>query len=206
MSFTHARQNNAPTIIVSGLPRSGTSLMMSMLQAGGYDLVTDHVRQTDEFNPNGYFEYEAVKNLKDGNLAWLQETSGKVVKVVSPLLQYLPDGFSYRVIFMQRNLIEVLASQAKMLKGMQKTATAEDQAQLEKAYEEHLRRINEWMMQKANIQSIKISYNQLMATPRVVLEQLATFLERPLNVEPMIGMINPDLYSNRIENLSSGNK
>ena len=102
-------------IIVSGLPRSGTSMMMKMLEAGGLKILTDNLREADANNPKGYYEFERVKQMKDGNLAWLPDAVGKVVKIVTGLIIYLPSDYKYKIIFMKRDLNEVLSSQKKML-------------------------------------------------------------------------------------------
>src|ERR1700704_756589 len=105
-----------PIVVVSGLPRSGTSMAMKMLQAGGLPLLTDDARPADDSNPDGYFEFELVKQLdKSGDLAWLRNARGKGVKVISWLVTWLPESYDYRVIFMQRDLEEVVASQNAML-------------------------------------------------------------------------------------------
>jgi hypothetical protein len=102
-------------VVVSGLPRSGTSMMMKMLEAGGIPVLTDYEREADEDNPKGYFEFERVKNLKDGDDAWLPQAKGKVVKVIAALLTDLPSSYEYEVIFMRRAMPEILASQRQML-------------------------------------------------------------------------------------------
>src|SRR3954447_12968927 len=106
---------SAPVIVVSGLPRSGTSLMMNMLQAGGVPIVTDAQRIADDDNPKGYFELERVKQMGRGDVDWVGDSHGKAVKVISYLLKNLPPTSSYKVLFMRRRLPEVLASQKKML-------------------------------------------------------------------------------------------
>ena len=108
-------------IVVSGLPRSGTSLMMQMLAAGGVEVVTDHVRTADTDNPRGYYEFELVKKIKQ-DASWLPEARGKAVKMVSQLLYDLPAGEKYRIIFLERDLDEVLVSQEKMLERLGRTA------------------------------------------------------------------------------------
>src|SRR5687767_1046860 len=118
--------------VVSGLPRSGTSMMMRMLEAGGIPVLIDNVRQPDEDNPAGYYEFEQVKQVRD-NTQWLPSARGKTVKMVYRLLYDLPSQFDYRVIFMRRNLDEVLASQQKMLERKGKAggaATDEEMARL----------------------------------------------------------------------------
>ena len=195
-SLFSTRRN--PVVVVSGLPRSGTSLMMAMLRVAGYDLLTDQVRQGDEFNPNGYFELERVKNLKEGDHAWLKQAPGRAVKVVSPLLQYLPNTYNYQIIFMQRELSEVLASQNRMLKGFNKTSTPEEDHHLAKAYGEHLARVREWMARQANIQVFYASYNQLMSSPQAAIEPIARFLGCSLDMDRMQTVVNPQLYRNRV--------
>jgi hypothetical protein len=187
-------------LVVSGLPRSGTSMMMKMLAAAGYDLVVDERRTADEFNPNGYFEYEPVKSLKEGDGAWLETARGKVVKVVSPLLPYLPPQFPYKVIFMQRNLEEVMASQARMLNGYEKPADPLQDRQIEGAFQEHLRRLEAWMAGQANIQTLFVRYNRILAEPHSILQELSAFLNRPLDPDGVLGVIDPKLYRNRLEN------
>ncbi len=116
-----------PIVLVSGLPRSGTSMAMKMLSAGGMETIVDNIRTADEDNPKGYFEDERVKELAEmDDTTWIRAARGKVIKVVSSLLQYLPKDNSYKVIFMRRNLHEVLASQAKMLERRGEENTADD--------------------------------------------------------------------------------
>src|ERR1700730_12387191 len=101
----------APIVVVSGTPRSGTSMAMKMLDAGGMPTLTDGIRAADESNPKGYYEFERVKELdKNGDIAWLSDARGNAVKIISFLLTFLPESFDYQVIFMDRDLDEVLAS------------------------------------------------------------------------------------------------
>ena len=113
-----------PIVVVSGLPRSGTSMMMQMLEAGGLEILTDRIRSADESNPQGYYELERVKDLdKGGDPSWLEDARGKTVKIIAFLLRYLPENLNYRIIFMQRDLEEIVASQANML--LQREAASE---------------------------------------------------------------------------------
>lgn len=175
---------------------------MKMLQAAGFAILTDHLRQEDEFNPNGYYEYEPVKALKSGDNAWLETAVGRVVKVVSPLLQYLPSEYTYKVIFMQRDLAEVLASQARMLAGFQKSTSPEKEQSLQRVYRDHLTGIEQWMRQQANLSFQAVDYNLLLSEPGGIVPELAGFLGRSLPIERMIAMIDPQLYRNRIANLA----
>src|ERR1043165_1737839 len=104
-----------PITVVSGLPRSGTSMMMKMLEAGGMSLLVDNLRTADDDNPAGYYEFEPVKKLSQGDFDWLEEAQGKAVKVIAALLADLPSAYTYQIIFMRRDMFEILASQNKML-------------------------------------------------------------------------------------------
>ena len=104
-----------PITVVSGLPRSGTSMMMKMLEAGGVPLIIDNLRTSDEDNPAGYYEFEPVKKLGKGDSGWLADAQGKAVKVIAALLVHLPAAYTYQIIFMHREMSEILASQRKML-------------------------------------------------------------------------------------------
>ncbi|HMD89621.1 MAG TPA: sulfotransferase domain-containing protein [Anaerolineaceae bacterium] len=197
MSVTSGESHEQEIVVVSGLPRSGTSLMMRILQFAGYELLVDHLRSNDQFNPHGYFEFEPVKNLKSGDTAWLQEAQGKVVKIVSPLLQFLPSSYRYRVVFMQRDLGEVLASQAKMLAGRQKPSTPQQDQQMKMVFQDHLSRVSDWLNRQPNMQTLPLHYNLLVIEPELALSDLAHFLGRPLDTTQMRKAIDPQLYRNR---------
>lgn len=199
MTVSPMSTQTAEILVVSGLPRSGTSMMMKMLAAAGFDLMVDERRPADEFNPNGYYEYEPAKSLKDGDGSWLENARGKVVKVVSPLLPYLPPQYEYKVIFMQRNLAEVMASQAKMLNGFLKGTDPVQDSQIENAFQEHLKRLETWISAQSNIQAFYVRYNQLLANPEAVIPDMARFLNCPLNPRDVLGVIDPHLYRNRLE-------
>ncbi|MBN1216588.1 MAG: hypothetical protein JXA99_14260, partial [Candidatus Lokiarchaeota archaeon] len=102
-------------VVVSGIPRSGTSLIMQILQAGGLDILSDHKREADKNNPKGYLELESVKNLSNDNSCLINQT-GKAVKVISHLLKFLPKNQKYKIIFINRDVNEIIKSQQKMLK------------------------------------------------------------------------------------------
>jgi sulfotransferase family protein len=186
-----------PIIIVSGLPRSGTSMMMKMLEAGGLAVMTDALRTADDDNPKGYYEYERVKQLDKGDQAWLAEASGKVVKVISALLVHLPPTYQYRVIFMQRKLEEVLASQRKMLAHRGEQADATKDAELAALFEKHLQATRTWLQTQPNLTVLEVDYNQMLANPTPYLQTINRFLDNTLNVERMAQAIDPTLYRNR---------
>src|SRR5215470_17042279 len=179
--------------IVSGLPRSGTSLMMQMLVAGGMTPLSDGERAADPDNPRGYLEWERIKTLpKDPNC--IVEAEGKVVKVISRLLLSLPSGHDYRVIFMQRPLAEVLASQDEMMRRRGTFKEGANPAAMAAAFEKHLREVYAWMGSRPNIKSIRVVYQDVMKEPKRVSAEIAEFVGTPLNIEAMIGQVDASLY------------
>jgi hypothetical protein len=181
-------------IVVSGLPRSGTSLMMQMLDGGGVEVITDHVRPADTDNPRGYYELERVKAIKR-DATWLPAARGKAFKMVSQLLYDLPPGETYRVIFMERDLEEVLHSQEKMLARLGRAAAP--RAEIRAAYALHLERLHEWLRQQGNITVLRVSYNDLVERPREQGERVRQFLGGAVDVEGMVKRVDPSLYRNR---------
>jgi len=190
------KKENKKIIIVSGLPRSGTSMMMKMLAEGGLSTVIDSLRQADEDNPNGYFEIEASKTLKDGEKKWLYEAQGKVVKVISYLLEFLPDDLAYDVIFMEREISEVLASQRKMLQRRNETSALSD-AEMETQFREHLRAVKYWVARKPNMRILFVKYSQMVEAPETLCKSIVDFLEIPLDLKAMQLVPNQSLYRNR---------
>lgn len=183
-------------IIVSGLPRCGTSLMMQMLANGGIDVVADHIRSADADNPRGYYEFERVKKLKQ-DVSWLPEVRGKAVKMVSQLLYDLPTSELYRIIFMERDMDEMLDSQEKMLERLgRKTAPREE---IKLAFIKHLQRLFQWLGQQRNMQSFRISYNDLLQQPQEQARRVREFLGGNLDLERMIDSVDRSLYRNRKE-------
>jgi LPS sulfotransferase NodH len=181
-------------IVVSGLPRSGTSLLMQMLHAGGIEVLSDHVRAADVDNPRGYFEFEKVKQIQKDS-SWLPEARGKAVKMVSQLLYHLPVTERYRIIFMRRDLEEILASQEKMLK--RRNAPAAPRDQMMRAFTLHLEALFQWLAGQSNIEVLAINYNDLVRDPRAQAEKISRFLDDRPAVEAMIEAVDSDLYRNR---------
>jgi hypothetical protein len=190
------KKENKKIIIVSGLPRSGTSMMMKMLAEGGLSTVVDSLRQADEDNPNGYFEIEASKTLKDGEKKWLYDAQGKVVKVISYLLEFLPDDLAYDVIFMEREISEVLASQRKMLQRRNETSKLSD-SEMETQFREHLRAVKYWAARKPNMRILFVKYSQMVEAPETLCKSIVDFLEIPLDLKAMQLVPNQSLYRNR---------
>ena len=186
-----------PIIIVSGLPRSGTSMMMKMLAEGGLPILTDEVRRPDDDNPNGYYELEVVRQLKEGDIQWLKNANGKAVKVVSTWLEYLPQGYTYKVIFMERELQEILISQKKMLDHRGEEPKADDH-DLEQLFRKHLTAIKPWLVRQPNFDSLYVNYNALINEPESVCQRITEFLSIPLNETKMVSVPSTKLYRNRI--------
>jgi LPS sulfotransferase NodH len=181
--------------IVSGLPRSGTSLMMQMLAAGGMPLLTDQERKPDIDNPRGYCEWEPAKLLpKQPNR--IDEAEGKAVKVISQLLLSLPRGRNYKLIFMERPLPEVLASQDEMLKR-RGSAEPLDHAVLTNAFRDHMREIVAWLEQREDIPLCRIGYRKVLSDPQGCAQTVRDFVNLDLNVEAMAREVDPALYRNR---------
>lgn len=190
---------NTVITVVSGLPRSGTSMMMKMLEAGGLPPVTDNLRTADEDNPKGYYEFERVKQLPKGDVAWLPDAQGKVVKVIAALLPSLPTTYRYRVIFMQRAMPEVLASQRQMLirRGEDPDKVPDDL--LAKLFEKHLRQVNEWVGQQPNVERLDVNYNEMLKDPQPFIERIQAFLGSQLDTEKMRQVVDPSLHRQRKE-------
>jgi hypothetical protein len=184
----------SPIAIVSGLPRSGTSMMMRMLAAGGVTLITDAVRQPDDSNSLGFFEDERVKQLPAGNVGWLSAAGGRAVKVVSPLLRFLPSELSYRVIFMQRPLDEVMASQRAMLRASGAAWQVSQDGQVRADYERHLNMVLRWLPAQANMRVLCVDYGDAVQHPEPHGAAIARFLERALDVAGMAAAVDRSLH------------
>lgn len=182
--------------IVSGLPRSGTSLMMQMLQAGGMQLLTDGRRTPDEHNPRGYFEYEGVKKSRE-DLSWLEEAVGKGVKVIHLLLPHLPTDRNYRVIFMLRDLEEVIVSQRVMLKQQGRPAATMTDASLAGVFEKQLATVRQWLADRPNFRVLYVKHRDVIDRPMDISMQINHFLNGNLRVADMAAVVDPVLYRQR---------
>jgi Sulfotransferase domain len=184
--------------IVSGLPRSGTSLMMQMLDAGGLAVLSDGERKADTDNPKGYLEWERVKQLpKDPSL--IGEAEGKVVKIISELILSLPMDHEYRIVFMQRPLPEVLKSQDEMLRRRGNADSIGDNSAIEEFFQRHLIEVNKWLAGKPNVQVTRVHYHRVLREPKPVAEEVAAFLKVPLDIEAMTRQVDGSLYRNRMK-------
>ncbi len=191
--FKRFQKPQAPIVIVSGLPRSGTSMMMKLLEAGGLQIMTDNLRLADEDNPKGYYELERVKALKDGDDAWIRDAPGKVVKVISALLEYLPASHQYKVIFMRREISEILASQKQMLLRRGESIEGDDRKMAEN-FQEHLKRVRVWLANQPNMDVLYVDYNALMRDPAPHVKAVADFLGLQDRLEAMLAVPDANLY------------
>jgi hypothetical protein len=194
--FRKIFKSKRPLIVVSGLPRSGTSMMMKMLDATGIPPLTDHVREADADNPKGYYEFERVKKLKEGDVAWLPEAEGKATKIISALLVHMPLDYEYRVLMMRRKMEEILASQDKMLERRGEESKVPDEKMAE-LYRKHMRQVEEWMNNQPNVTYIDVDYNALLEDPQLHLARINHFLGGDLDIEKMAAVVDPDLYRQR---------
>ncbi len=181
-------------IVVSGLPRSGTSMMMMMLDAGGIEILTDNVRTADVDNPKGYYEFERVKSLSKGDTQWLPQAQGKAVKIISSLLKFLSPEYRYKIIFMRRRIDEIMASQSRMIDNRQENSARVPDAEMSNLYEKHLQATLAWLKGEDYIEHIEISYNDILREPENTLSALPSFLEYPLDTDRIISTIDRSLY------------
>jgi hypothetical protein len=181
--------------IVSGLPRSGTSMMMRILEAGGIPPLTDGLRTADEDNPRGYYELEEVKTITI-NTSWLARARGRAVKLVAPLLLHLPIGPDYKVVVMRRPLDEVLASQRKMLERRQQPPGPPD-AEMRRALLTHLLDVEEFLRARPDMPTLFVNYNRVIADPLAEVTRVAQFLGTTLSLAAMAGVVEAGLHRQR---------
>ena len=192
-----------PIVVVSGLPRSGTSMIMKMLEGGGLPVLTDGLRTADEDNPKGYYEVERVKNLaQEAEKGWLAEARGKGIKVISYLLKSLPPQFNYRVVFIRREMEEVLASQRKMLARRGETEATPPE-RMRALFEDDLWRASYQLRRRPEFETIELHYSAVLARPLEEAQRLAAFLGGGLDAEAMAAAVDPQLYRNRASRAAS---
>jgi hypothetical protein len=186
-----------PIVVVSGLPRSGTSMCMKMLEAGGVKPVQDGIRRADEDNPKGYFEYEQVKELdKGGDKSWVRNARGHAIKVISYLLPHLPSDNRYLVVFVLRDYAEVLASQQKMLDRRGEKNETEDRRMIE-IYEKHLADVKRTLAKRDCFEVLYLDYAKVLEDPLTHARELEKFLGMGLDVQAMAAAVDPELWRNR---------
>ena len=190
-----------PIVVVSGLPRSGTSMTMKMLEAGGVPIVTDGKRTTDESNPKGYFEFEPVMRLhEDPDKPWLVEARSKAVKIISFLLASLPETHNYKVIFMHRDLHEVMASQSKMLEKRGESqgadADADDDALLTSCQKD-VEKTKRLLARRSCFDVLDVDYKAVLDNTAGAAARIAAFVGGGRDVGAMAAVVDQRLYRNR---------
>lgn len=179
--------------VVTGLPRSGTSMAMQMLQAGGVPLCYDEHRPADTDNPHGYYEYEPVKRTRN-DTSWVATARGRAVKVVFTLLFELPEDHDYRVIFMRRRLEEVLASQSDMLSRLGSKGSRRSGPELIDVFQRQLTKLDGWLADQPNVRTLDLHYNQVIEDPRSAAGAMNAFLDCRLDEDAMATVVDPSLY------------
>ena len=192
---TYSPDLTDPLVIVTGLPRSGTSLLMRLLAAGGQPILTDHLRPPDAGNPRGYYEYEPVKSLVRDN-AWLHQHRGQAVKIISTLLPFVPPGIPLKVIFIQRDIGEILASQSAMLARAGKVPIA-DPTLLESAFQKQLTAARALLNARHLTQQLPLHYHEVIRDPAAAITRLTDFLPALHDREAMLRVVEPNLYRQR---------
>lgn len=187
--------------IVSGLPRSGTSMMMRMLEAGGMPVVVDHDRKPDADNPNGYYEFEPIKKLKEDS-SWVAGAAGRVVKAIYLLLYDLPGQHQYRVILMRRDLTEVIASQDAMLRRSGSATGGLDPKVLARHYETQLRQATAWLREQPNFAVTYVNYADIVQNPAAAAAAVASFLGGAVDPVKMAASVDRELYRQRAASLT----
>jgi len=178
--------------VVSGLPRSGTSMMMQLLAAGGIEPLTDNKRAADEDNPLGYYEFEKVLELAKDR-SWLPQARGKVVKIVAQLLPHLPSGEHYQIVFMHRDLKEIVASQHAMLKRLGRPESDLDDERLTQTFSAQVRRVRTQLGRRHDVRVLDVHYGNLLADTAAGVERVARFLGSEFDRDAAAASVRPDL-------------
>jgi hypothetical protein len=182
--------------IVSGLPRSGTSMMMKMLEAGGMPVLTDHIRTPDEDNPKGYYEFERVKQIEHDQ-AWLEDARGKAVKMIAALLKHLPSDYQYKVIFMKRDIYEVLASQRQMLIRRGEAAEGVPDEKMAELFRRHVAQVETWLAAQPCFEVLYVEHGKVLANPLAEAQRVASFLGGDADADRMAQVVDPALHRQR---------
>ncbi len=198
--FSRKKTDNNIITIVSGLPRSGTSMIMKMLDRGNMPLLIDHIRKPDVDNPKGYYEFERVKDLEHDN-TWLKMARGKAVKIVSPLLQHLimDATYRYKIIFMLRNLDEIIASQKKMADRLNESEDRIRDNILKQNYTRHIEEVRRWLEQNENMDFMYLNYKDVIYNPIPTSEDINAFLGLDLNTREMSMVADNSLYRQQMD-------
>ena len=182
--------------IVAGLPRSGTSMAMRIIDQGGIPALIDEIRKADEDNPKGYYEFEPVKKTKK-DASWLETAPGKVVKMVYRLLYDLPDNYQYRIVFMKRRLEQVIASQNVMLDRKGKAGGSLSDEQLLATFRKEIEKIEQWLAEQPNFKTLYVMYNEVLEDAGPKVAAINKFLGGNLDTEKMLAVVDKSLYRQR---------
>jgi hypothetical protein len=184
--------------VVSGLPRSGTSLVMQMLSAGGMSVLADGVRTSDDDNPAGYYEFEPVKRTRT-DASWVPLAAGKAVKVIYLLLADLPGSFAYRVLFMRRDLDEVIRSQQAMLLRRGERGAGLDPAEMAGIFQRQLESVEAWLAAQPSFAVLYLNYRDVVNDPLARAKSIREFLGVDLDTAAMSKVVDPQLYRQRAD-------
>ncbi len=196
--FLKKMKYGKPIIVVSGLPRSGTSMLMKMLEAGGVAIASDGIRTADDDNPKGYYELERIKELDKGqDKAWVKDLRGKAVKAISFLLKDLPGENRYKVVFVQRDLTEVMASQNKMLEHRGVPVDPENDGKMTRNFENHLSKVKDALSRDDKFEVLYLNHREIIHQPQAAAAQINEFLGGQLDEKRMAGVVDGSLYRNR---------
>ncbi len=199
-NFLKKMKYGKPIIVVSGLPRSGTSMLMKMLEAGGVEIASDGIRTADDDNPKGYYELERIKELDKGKeKGWVKELRGKAVKAISFLLKDLPGDNRYQVVFVHRDLTEVMASQNKMLEHRGVPVDPENDGKMLRNFENHLTKVKDALHRDDKFEVLYLNHREVINQPQEAAAQINQFLGGQLDETRMAGVVDGSLYRNRAE-------
>jgi len=182
--------------IVTGLPRSGTSMLMRMREAGGINPLSDGRRAADDDNPHGYYEYEPVKDLAH-DASFLYRALGQSVKVVSALLEHVPGDLCVRVLFSLRDMEEVIASQRRMLSNRGKPTDPAGDSRMARLFTRHLEEVKAQLESSPAGELMYIDYAATVQDPPLASRKINGFLGGELNETAMAAAVSPPLYRNR---------
>lgn len=197
--FNRRKPNKNFITVVSGLPRSGTSMMMQILEAGGIPPVTDNIRQSDSDNVKGYYEHEAVKQLEYKNYDCLLEAEGRAIKIISALLNSLPNSKKYKIIFMCRDIEEILASQKKMLMNLGSDSKQNIDQQLKRLYTRDLAKTRSWLLRQNHIDVLYIDYADVIERPKGQVTVINDFLGVKLNIKRMLSVVDQSMRNHDVK-------
>jgi hypothetical protein len=193
-----AESRDGVITVVAGLPRSGTSMLMRMLSFGGLPVLSDTVRRADVDNPLGYFEYDKAKRLREEDQSWLAGARGKVVKIVAQLVPGLPTAYRYNVIFIERDLGEVLASQRAMLDRSGRKGAALSEDQLQTAFRAQLSSVKAWLRDHTNARTLLVRYSEILSEPAAGAARIDEFLGGGLDRTAMAQAVDTRLWRQRV--------